>query len=65
MNCECCGEPGESYYPYGDYCRACGDTITHPTGYGWCFAPEDGRKHKNRRTEEEKAAIRREWPESA
>jgi len=65
--CECCGAPGESWYPYGTYCRPCGDAITHPTGYGWCFVPDDapdGRVHKNHRTKEEKARIRRDFPDS-
>lgn len=46
--CECCGAPGVSFYPYGIYCVACGDDVTHPTGYGWCFVEND-REHRSRK----------------
>lgn len=45
--CECCGASalGSAYYPYGTYCKACGDDVSHPTGYGQCYVA-DGKEHR-------------------
>lgn len=48
--CECCGAfaLANNCYPYGTCCKACGDDVCHPTGYGFCFV-EDGKAHSHRR----------------